>query len=271
MEILAIFRDRSSLVKLHTRTERIVAAKHTMSETSNKNPEWQSAEIEFLLHHGIISDPDHLREFSCVKSRWVYSTLREVLLTPSGHVLKRFTHLPGRRDHRRVWLREHRALQKLGGHHAPRSLGFVTAANPAKKSSTVLYVREMLPGSPIPVMSETTVEKIAELLADFHQRGVVTLDPQPENFIVPEGDPEQLGFIDFGRARCFRSGGLLMLLHIGKEIHRLRIEAGLNQRLFDHFLEAYFSVAKLTPIKHRIVIGSYRYWRKRHGRKYGGQ
>ncbi|MDX1634992.1 MAG: hypothetical protein R3280_10160 [Marinobacter sp.] len=99
----------------------------------------------------------------------------------------------------------------------------------------------------------------------------MTLDPQPDNFIVPEKDPDSIAFIDFGRSRFFRPGSLLMLVHIGKEFHRLRIEAGLDQTLFDRFLTAYFSAAQLSPWQERLVRASYRFWRKRHGRKYGGQ
>ncbi|MDX1634991.1 MAG: hypothetical protein R3280_10155 [Marinobacter sp.] len=139
-----------------------------MSETSHKNPTWQQAEIDFLLRNGIVSRPQQLQEFNHVKSRWVYRTLREVLLTPSGHVLKRFTHFPGRRDHRRVWLREHAALTRLEGFSAPKSLGFITVRHADAKCTSVLYAREMIPDRPIGRVDDTVLEKIAELLAQFH-------------------------------------------------------------------------------------------------------
>ena len=123
--------------------------------------------------------------------RWVYRTLREVYLEPGGVVAKRFVHHRGRRDWRRVWQREHAALERLSGLPVPRSLGY--GMHNGGEGREIILRKEYLAGEPVAAVGEREAVDMARLLAAIHERGVVTGDPSRENFLRrPDGGPAAL-------------------------------------------------------------------------------
>lgn len=223
-------------------------------------PPWHPEEIRFLLSNRVLAGEADIGRAARIKTRWIHQTLREVFITPSGFVLKRFSDFPGRKDYRRAWRREHRALMRLEGLNVPRSLKYVSVRH-AHGPRTVLYVRHALPGEQLTAIGADGARSALVLLAAFHDRGVVTLDPRPENFIALEGTQE-LGFVDFGRARTFRWQTPYALLHVGKDLTRFRLFFNLDPALFRDLLEVYRDHRTERPgaFGWLIVKGSLNFW-----------
>lgn len=237
-----------------------------MNPSGHTSPPWHPDELAFLREHGALAPGVGLDEFEQARERWIHSTLREVFLSPLGLVAKRYTHFPGRRDHRRVWQREHNALARLRGLNVPDTRGYLSV-NHGRGVTGVLHLRTMLPGTPAQWSSAREIEMLAQLLAQFHQRLVVTLDPQQENFIITDVGEGRLGFIDFGRARTFRARHPLMLFNVGKELAKLGIEGGLTETQLHSFFTAYERLVDFTTRQWKLIGLSQSYWQKRHARK----
>lgn len=237
-----------------------------MNSNRPPRPDWHPDEIGFLKQRGVITDQVELPFLDAIKQRWIHHTLREVFLSDRGFVLKRYSHFPGRKDYRRVWNREHRALSKLQGLPVPQSMGFVSVKHQTGISG-VLYLRTLLPGKPVAWESDHQVSQLPDLLAAFHRRGVVTLDPQRDNFILTGNTQQTLGFIDFGRSRVFSRRSLLMLINLGKEFSRLTNEGGLSPEQMAYVLERYRSQMAFSSWQSRIFDRSFEYWQRRHARK----
>ncbi|BES69906.1 hypothetical protein RE428_09240 [Marinobacter nanhaiticus D15-8W] len=237
-----------------------------MNTTDETTLEWHADECQFLRSHGVISSQTELEGLPPLKSRWIHHTLREVYITPSGYVLKRFCQFPGRKDFRRVWVREHRALVKLEGLPVPRTLGYIRAEHSPGHHS-ILYVRSCLAGQPLQRIEPTDISKVAVLFAAFHGRGVVTLDPQPENFLHPENEPDKLAFIDFGRARVYRLMNPLLHIAIGKEMLRLTREGQLSADELDQLMARYAVERKIGVLASHLVRLGLGFWRWRYRSK----
>lgn len=237
-----------------------------MADPRHKSLDWHPEEISFLQKCEVICQTDELGALQPIKVRWIHSTLREVFIAPSGYVLKRFSHFPGRKDFRQVWRREHQALTRLEGLPVPKSLGYIKVRHAAGRHS-VLHIKEFIPGRPLESPRGPIIKQIAGLLASFHDRGVVTLDPQPENFIEMLTPGSTIACIDFGRARTFRKRSPLFLFNIGKEMLRLDREGGLSRQQFEAFTRAYRATRTLSELEWGLIHSSYLYWQWRYGRK----
>lgn len=237
-----------------------------MSQADHNSPGWHPTEIRFLVEKRVIEHARDVGELKLVKSRWVYRTLREVFITSNGFVIKRFSHFPGRRDLRKVWQKEHRALERLVDLEVPASFGYVSTEQPDGVTS-VAYVRECLDGRPLTQFDEDNLALVARLLARIHHRGVVTLDPQAENFLLCSGNGQRLAFIDFGRARCFSTRNPWLFFNIGKEMLRLQREGKLTPAQFTTYLDHYRKAAGWGAPAWSAIMTSYRLWRWRYQRK----
>lgn len=207
----------------------------------DKIPEWHAEELRFLTAAGVLGvqkdglPPDDAG-ITCVKKRWIHSTLRQVYITDNGFVIKRYSHFPGRKDYRLPWRREHRALQRLTGLNVPTTHGYIRVRH-SRQTYSHTFVRTLLPGSELSWKSERQIDQAAKLLVSFHRLGVVTLDPSRENFIQTEDG--NIGFIDFGRARTFSRGSPLAPINMGKDLFRLLRTGELSREQFDLFLDRY--------------------------------
>ncbi|WP_148861672.1 BUD32 family EKC/KEOPS complex subunit [Marinobacter fonticola] len=237
-----------------------------MNTTDETTLEWHAEEQRFLQKNGVIGSQAELEALSPLKSRWIHNTRREVYITPSGYVLKRFCQFPGRKDFRRVWRREHRALARLEGLSVPRSLGYMQADHSAGRSS-VLYVRSCLAGDPLEHIALPDIPRVADLFATFHNRGVVTLDPQPENFLHPASQPDTLAFIDFGRARVYNAVNPLLYISIGKEMLRLTREGRLSDEQLEQVLARYAESKKMNGLAGMLIHLGLAFWRWRYRSK----
>lgn len=237
-----------------------------MNTTDETTLKWHADEYQFLRNHGVIGSQTELEALSPLKSRWIHHTLREVYITPTGYVLKRFCQFPGRKDFRRVWLREHRALLKLEGLPVPRTLGSMRAVHAPGRHS-VLYVRSCLSGQPLQRIEPADIPRVADLFAAFHARGVVTLDPQPENFLHPASEPDTLAFIDFGRARVYRAMNPLLYIAIGKEMLRLTREGQLSDDELNQLMARYAAKRKMVGLAGKLVRLGLDFWRWRYRTK----
>lgn len=209
--------------------------------TDDKIPEWHPEELRFLTAAGVLGVqkdglPPEDAGITCVKKRWIHSTLRQVYITDNGFVIKRYSHFPGRKDYRLPWRREHRALQRLAGLNVPTTHGYIRVKHDGDVYSHT-FVRTLLPGEELRWTSTSQIDQAAELLVRFHRMGVVTLDPARENFIQT-GDGN-IGFIDFGRARTFVQRSPLAPLNMGKDLFRLLRTGGLDQQQFSRFVGRY--------------------------------
>ncbi|MBL1271837.1 MAG: hypothetical protein COB25_005255 [Oceanospirillales bacterium] len=239
-----------------------------MNDISRQSPGWHPDELAFLGKHRVLQHTGEIPGLTCIKQRWVYNTLREVFLTENGYILKRYSHFPGRKDYRKVWKREHDALCRLGDLNTPDSMGYINVKHNRNLSGT-LHLRTLLPGSTVNWATENRVESLAEFMADIHRRHVVTLDPQHENFIDTHNHHHPIGFIDFGRARVFSGMNLPMLLHIGKDLAKLRIDGGLNHRQFEAFSQHYQQCVQFNALQNAIVNLSVGHFLRRRIRTHG--
>lgn len=207
-----------------------------------------------------MSSPPEEPRRQLLSRRWVYRTLREVVLEDGRHVVKRFVHHAGRHDRRRVWELEDHALRRLEGLPVPRSLGY-RKGRCADGPEYVLR-KEYICGSPLAKPAAADAADMGRLLAAIHQRCVVTGDPALANFLrTPEGE---LYFIDFGRSRIFGRRSPLFYAYVGKELARCS-RTGLPGRadLWAAFREAYDGAFPLHPAWRRLVDASFRYWLRR--------
>jgi tRNA A-37 threonylcarbamoyl transferase component Bud32 len=106
------------------------------------------------------------------------------------------------------------------------------------------------------------VERVADLLAYIHRRGVLTCDPAPENFIrLADG---RISFIDFGRAKVMKNRGGRYLYHLGKELARVEHHTFSNDRdRYARFYDAYKKRIRLSRAAEVLVYLSCRAWAAR--------
>ncbi len=192
-----------------------------------------------------------------LSSRWVYRTLREVYLENGHTVLKRFVHHPGRRDLRRVWAREDRALRRLAGLPVPASYGFV--AGRCADGPEILLRKEYIPGTPLQVPTERDAMDVGHLLGLIHERAVAIGDPAMENFVRTQAG--ELYAIDFGRARTFIYRTPYFHFYAGKDMARVFRTAILGRTdLWPAFQQAYFQQFRPSPLLCALARGATRFW-----------
>jgi tRNA A-37 threonylcarbamoyl transferase component Bud32 len=169
--------------------------------------------------------------------------IREVYLY-DRMVVKRFVKLAALPDVRRVWVMEHRALERLEGVPTPKTYGFVEKK--INKTKEIIYAREFVDGAPIEKIQPEDIRPLSWIMARIHRRGVITRDPHLENFIRTENG--KIIFFDFGRALVLNRKNPLLALLIGKELARILVHAGLTDSgLKNHFLEQYFEFFQPSP------------------------
>lgn len=190
---------------------------------------------------------------------------RRVYLFDSRMAVKVFLLRGVWRGFRRPWRAEHRALKRLDGWRAPRAMGWRRAR--VEGHSAILLVREYIAGETPQAAEPDLHPELAELLAGYHARGVVTNDPHLYNVIRDASG--RLSFIDFGRARTFRRGNPVCWFYIGKELFRVYdLACEHDPDRFNKFMNDYWRAAGRPTGLERVTIGaSFRYWCRRRGLK----
>ena len=190
------------------------------------------------------------RNRSLLRERRAGNTLRSVYRIDDAFVAKKFEFPCTARRVRRPWIAEDAALKRLAGHGAPRSLGWFEES--AGEHRVVWLVKEYVPGAPVERFTPADLPAAARLLAAIHSRGVITDDAGPGNFIrTPDGE---MKFLDFGRARIFRAGGLRLDLYIGWELAKLRRESFLwAESLWQPFLPLYCVALAACPRRRTLI------------------
>lgn len=118
----------------------------------------------------------------------------------------------------------------------PRLLGEERLRGPAGPEFRIW--KEHLVGEPLTRLTPADLPRVAELLAQFHLRAVVTNDPSRENFLRQSDG--RLAFLDFGRAHVHRRHSPWLYADIGKELARLhRTAIGNDAAHWSRFLAAY--------------------------------
>lgn len=178
--------------------------------------------------------------------------------------VKRFIKTASFPDMRKVWEMEHKALQKLSGLPVPNSYGF--KINKLKGAKEIIYIREFIEGETIENFTTPDMKPLATIMARIHERGVITRDPAPENFIrATNGEPV---FIDFGRAALLNPKNPLIIYYVGKELARVHHHALQDSPvLYKRFYNHYMNTSDMGPVKTRLANFISRIWYKRISRR----
>jgi serine/threonine protein kinase len=108
---------------------------------------------------------------------------------------------------------------------------------------------------------------LARLMVQIHQRGVITRDPSPENFIKTVDG--KILFIDFGRSVILNPKNPAIIDYLGKELARIHCHAFAgDDQLYNRFHEWYFELYPHNTIRRYLMerIGSK--WYQRFVRKH---
>ena len=248
----------SSRIKLAAK----VNGNNMVSDPTGNKPLWLPSD---LMSTTIASTHADIH-FELIKQRWIKRTLREVYIGADKLVVKRFLQYPGIKDYRKPWIREHRALTRLKGLQVPTSYGYHYSRT-SEGIPVVIFTRSYIKGKSLSKIDETIQTKAAELLGQFHRRGVVTLDPALPNFVQAENGG--LYFLDFGRARTYRFKSVWFYFLIGKELLRLFREAFFHDMdQYRRFEKIYFSRCReLRGWRRTVILRSFTYWKWRYQRK----
>ncbi|MCU0598948.1 MAG: hypothetical protein MUE70_06790 [Desulfobacterales bacterium] len=185
--------------------------------------------------------------------------IREVYLY-DGMIVKRFVKLAALPDTRRIWALEHMALERLNGLPTPKSFGFIEKKISGARE--ILFAREYVDGVSIDMFQPEDIRPLAWIMARIHRRGVVTRDPHLGNFIRT-GDGKIL-FFDFGRAVVLHRKNPILAVLIGKELARILVHAGLNDKSMQwKFLDYYFYFYQPSKISRRLMEKTCSMWHRR--------
>ena len=223
-------------------------------------------EIEILIDAAVRNNRSS-SALDLKRERWVKKTLRQVYVSKEERVVKCFFHHPGRRDFRKPWVQEDRALRVLKGLNVPETYGY-RKIRTSDGMPGVIYTKQYIKGETLQHATADVAASMGELLAGFHNRGVVTLDPAVQNFVRSPGG--RLFFIDFGRARIYPGKGPVFQIMVGKEFFRVYREAFIwDRHLLELFKSAYRRHRPEKPgSENWLVEKSFSYWKKRYKRKY---
>lgn len=180
-------------------------------------------------------------------------------------LIKRFLKTRLFPDNRQVWKLEDRALQRLAGLAVPATYGF--RIQKLKGVSEIIYAREYVQGRPFDTFTLEDMMPLGKIMAQIHQRGVITRDPAPNNFIkTPNGD---ILCIDFGRAALLSPRNPALWHYLGKEMARLRYHAlSGDKELYRCFQEIYFEVLPAGPAHRWLIDRVSSLWYRRFTRKH---
>ncbi len=202
-----------------------------------------------------------------LQRREIGKVVREVYRRGEEEIIKRYRmEGAGRHDRRKVWVREHRALERLRGLSVPVSGGFVRTRTPDGWEVTAR--REFIPGSPLDELDGSDLDAAAVLIADMHARGVVTSDLNLRNFL--QGEDGRIWFLDFGRARVFRWRSPLLWTYIGRDLARFS-RSGLrnDQARWARFWPVYAARAAGHGLPVPLLRWCVRWYGRRYSRPYG--
>lgn len=142
------------------------------------------------------------------------NTVRNVYVLDERVLIKTFTEHPGKRDRKKPWAQEHKALQWLKGFPVPESYGCDTL--PRRDGRTMFVLRkEFLPGAPLETLNTRFTHQFAELMSAMNARGVVANDPARAN--VLQRSDGGLAMFDFGKAKLFHWKTPRFWWYLGKE------------------------------------------------------
>lgn len=142
------------------------------------------------------------------------NTVRNVYVLDERVLIKTFTEHPGKRDRKKPWAQEHRALQWLKGLPVPESHGCDAVQRQDGRTMFMLR-KEYLPGAPLETLNTHTIHRFAELMNAMNARGVVANDPARAN-VLQRSDGE-LAMFDFGKAKLFGWKTPRFWWYLGKE------------------------------------------------------
>jgi len=165
-------------------------------------------------------------------------------------LVKRFIKIALWPDMRQVWMIEDKALRRLEGLRVPRSYGFVKKKYNGR--TEIIFAREYLDGKPIKQFELKDMDSMAKMMAQIHQRGVITRDPSLENFIKTADG--KILFIDFGRSIILNPKNPVIIDYMGKELARLWCHAFAgNDELYTRFHEKYFEILSCSPARRFLM------------------
>ncbi len=115
------------------------------------------------------------------------------------------------------WRLENKTLKILNGKWgSPITYGHLRIKE--ADSSTIILVREMISGHTLEDLNVSTLtdeqcKEVGELLANFHNNGIVTRDCTLGNLLLNK--EQQLCFIDFGKSRTYKKKSILFFFQAG--------------------------------------------------------
>lgn len=206
--------------------------------------------------------PDHAG-LRVIFDRQDKNTVRNVYVLDERVLIKTFTEHPGKRDHKKPWAQEHRALQWLKGLPVPESHGCDTVPRQDGRRMYVLR-KEYVHGTPLDTPDTATIRQFAELMAHMHRRGVVANDPARANVLRRADGP--LAVIDLGKAKLFRWKTPRFWWYLGKE--HMQVLKGFckgDAEAFRDYHMHYLEVSEVTSAFRRALMqwGFVRWCRKR--------
>ena len=154
--------------------------------------------------------------------------------------------------HKQEWLVEHDTIQCLSkaGVAVPKSYGYFSDEHRA-----AIY-KEFVPGK-VPDNYDVFAERLAQLFVAIHEAMVITRDAHGDNVI--ETDAGELMFIDFGKARIFKSRNVLYWATLIREHFFIKTKMLKNNNTYKRFLGFYLKHADYgNPqlLKVAIIIGN---------------
>jgi len=154
--------------------------------------------------------------------------------------------------HKREWVIEHDIIQFLSklGIAVPKSYGYF-----ADEHRAAIY-KEYVPGRLLNNF-DGLAERLAQLFAALHEAMVITRDAHNKNVIETDGG--ELMFIDFGKARVFKSGNFIYWATLVREHFFIKSKLLENKATYERFLNFYlksFSYGNRPLLKAAIISGS---------------
>lgn len=188
-----------------------------------------------------------------LSERQARETRRTVYLVDGRYILKKFEVPLNVSSYRRPWVIEDRALRRLSGFCAPRTLGFVEREDAGQR--VFWLAKEHLDGTVVKTLSIDDMKSAAAVLAGIHSRLIITDDANAQNFIRrPDGS---FCFLDFGRARNFILRSPWFFLSVGWELAKFYREGIQRDRAkWRSFLSAYRSAARCPPFTWPLIRAS---------------
>lgn len=153
------------------------------------------------------------------------------------------------------WIIEHTILSLINGKWgSPISHGYLSFNQDTY--NIVIFVRERISGntleeSNVSILNNAQCKEVGELLANFHNDGIVTRDCTLGNLLL--NTDNTLCFIDFGKARSYKNKTLLFFFQAGWDCWKAQWRcAKLEPRLCEIMMNAYW--AKLDTNKYTRAL-----------------